>query len=164
MQIAGRFEVVVVRLTPGNVATLKKFLGAVNIKMTVVDAEGEISRLLHLWSAAEQGSGRVLLERRFVDVQKLAKMQWDLSSVPSLEHMVRHIECLGGTEITPTGEYEDIYAGLDAAAARWIYLVLSGSIAFSSNMGQQYDEPKCACVCACGMRFAKVYQRNGHKW
>ena len=43
-------------------------------------------------------------------------------------------------------EDEDIYAGLDAAVARWIYLVLSGSSAFSNNMGQQYDEPKCACV------------------
>jgi hypothetical protein len=104
--------------------------------------------LLHLWGVAEQGSASVLLKQRFVDVQAMAKVAWDLPIVPSLENMCQHIECLARMEgVTQVFEkdaspYLLSHACMDAAAARWIYHVLSGSLAFSSNLFQTFEKHK----------------------
>jgi hypothetical protein len=106
---------------------IKKLFHVKNIKIAVVGAGEEIKRLLHLWSVAEQGGARELLEQRFVDVQEMAKDAWKLATVPSLENMCQRI--LGGPKIVKFALHDG--GGKTKSDQRYKVLCLSLSLSLS---------------------------------
>jgi hypothetical protein len=108
---------------------IKKLFAVKNIRITVVDAEGEIKRLLHLWSEPEQASAGLLMKQVFIDVQAMAKKAWHTPILPSLEKMHRYIDRWGPDPYAPyhpsLDEHDPYFPcdGSGAAATRWIFLV-----------------------------------------
>ena len=124
----GRLDILVVRLTPTNAEIIKDLFDHKSIKMAVVGAKDEISRLLHIWSLEEQDGACGLMKQRFVDVQEMAMKDWKLSSGIKLEAMCQRI--LGSTKIVKWAMYD----GGSKATNNDRYKVLSLSLSLCLSL------------------------------